>query len=604
MQKRDNNKFTNSALTGYFLKGSLAMFVLVIITSIFVTLLNAIVPKIIGFTIDSVLGDKPPSDAFSAIVRMFGGLDRLKSDIWIIAVAVITIAAVTFVFHYLRHYLTGRANEVFVKRMRDECFSHIQRLPLSWHGEHRTGDIIQRCTSDIDTISNFVTNQLLGLFRIILLLALSVVFMFTIDVRLAAIAVAFVPIIVGYSVSFYFRAAKRFKKCDEEEGVLSALAQENLTGVRVVRAFGKEKFEQDKFDRQNNYYTGLWVRLEKSMAFYWTTSDMLEGLQLLLIVVLGTVFCVRGNMTAGELVAFISYNLMMQGPIRMLGRIISNMSKAGVSLTRIGEIMNAEEEEYGDEQPVSGDIVFHNVSFEYESGKRVLDDVSFTVKQGSTVGIIGSTGSGKSTVAYLLDRLYDPTDGTITVGGKSITEIPRAAVRKNMGLILQESYIYSRSIEENIGIAADDATLDDVRKAAKTACIDDNIMSFTDGYKTIVGERGVTLSGGQRQRVAIARTLLRDTPYVIFDDSLSAVDSETDASIRKNLGGFNGATTFIISHRINTVKNADKIIVFDGGRIAEEGTSDELIARGGLYSKIYELQMSLPDELKGEVANG
>lgn len=577
------------------------MFMLVIVTSIFVTLLNTIVPKIVGFTIDSVLGQQPPSATFAAVIDIFGGLDRIKRDIWIVAVAVIVIALVTFIFHYLRHFLTVRANEIFVKRVRDECFTHLQRLPLSWHGEHRTGDIIQRCTSDVDTISNFVTNQLLGLFRIVLLLVLSVVFMFTINVRLAAIAVSFIPVIVGYSVVYYFYIFKRVKTCDEQEGVLSAIAQENLTGVRVVRAFGKEKFEQTKFDKQNKYYTNLWVNVERTMAIFWTSSDLILALQLLVIVTVGTVYCVHGQLTAGSLVAFISYNMMMQGPVRMLGRIISNLSKAGVSLTRIAEIMNAEEEQYGEYEAVSGDIVFDNVSFEYEQGKRVLEGISFSVKEGSTVGIIGSTGSGKSTVAYLLDRLYEPTEGTITVGGKSITEIPRAAIRKNMGLILQESYIYSRSISENIGGAVDGATLDDIRSVAKTACIDDNIMSFASGYDTIVGERGVTLSGGQRQRVAIARTLLRRTPYVIFDDSLSAVDSETDASIRKNLETVKGATTFIVSHRINTVKNADQIIVFDGGRVAEIGTNDELLEKGGLYSKIYELQMALPDELKEEV---
>ncbi|MCH5160932.1 MAG: ABC transporter ATP-binding protein [Clostridiales bacterium] len=599
--QQQTKKFTNSALTGHFLKGSLSMFMLVIVTSIFVTLLNTIVPKIVGFTIDSVLGQQPPSATFAAVIDIFGGLDRIKRDIWIVAVAVIVIALVTFIFHYLRHFLTVRANEIFVKRVRDECFTHLQRLPLSWHGEHRTGDIIQRCTSDVDTISNFVTNQLLGLFRIVLLLVLSVVFMFTINVRLAAIAVSFIPVIVGYSVVYYFYIFKRVKTCDEQEGVLSAIAQENLTGVRVVRAFGKERFEQTKFDKQNKYYTNLWVNVERTMAIFWTSSDLILALQLLVIVTVGTVYCVHGQLTAGSLVAFISYNMMMQGPVRMLGRIISNLSKAGVSLTRIAEIMNAEEEQYGEYEAVSGDIVFDNVSFEYEQGKRVLEGISFSVKEGSTVGIIGSTGSGKSTVAYLLDRLYDPTEGTITVGGKSITEIPRAAIRKNMGLILQESYIYSRSISENIGGAVDGATLDDIRSVAKTACIDDNIMSFASGYDTIVGERGVTLSGGQRQRVAIARTLLRRTPYVIFDDSLSAVDSETDASIRKNLETVKGATTFIVSHRINTVKNADQIIVFDGGRVAEIGTNDELLEKGGLYSKIYELQMALPDELKEEV---
>ncbi len=593
-------RYTKAGLLGYFLKGSVLLFVSVVVFSFLVTLTNVIVPKIIGFTIDCVLRDLPVPEKYKGLVALAGGIEYLKANIWVIAVIITAIAALTLVFHYCRMYFNTWANQSLMQRMRNGLFTHIQRLPLEWHNSHNTGDIIQRCTSDADTISNFVSNQILSLFRIVLLLVISVTFMFITDARLAAVALAFVPLLTGYSLLFYFKAGKRFKKCDEEEGVLSTLAQENLTGVRVVRAFGRERYERDKFEKQNTYYTGLWVRLEKFMALYWASSDLIAALQLMLIVVLGSVFCVRGHLTLGSLVEFIAYNTMMIGPVRQLGRIISNLSKAGVALGRIGEIMNAEEEDYGaDEGGLSGAIAFENVSFGYEAGKPVLKNISFTVPQGTTLGIIGGTGSGKSTVARLLDRLYEADSGEIYIGERRLRDIPRATLRKYIGLVLQEGYVYSRTVGENIAIACDSADIADIKNAAAAACVDGNIEGFASGYDTVVGERGVTLSGGQKQRVCIARTLMRKTPYIILDDSLSAVDSDTDAAIRASLAkSFKDCTAIIISHRITTVMHADNIIVMDGGRIAESGTHAQLLRKNGIYKRICNLQTALPEDLK------
>ncbi len=593
-------RYTKAGLLGYFLKGSVLLFVSVVVFSFLVTLTNVIVPKIIGFTIDCVLRDLPVPEKYKGLVALAGGVEYLKANIWVIAVIITAIAALTLVFHYCRMYFNTWANQSLMQRMRNGLFTHIQRLPLEWHNSHNTGDIIQRCTSDADTISNFVSNQILSLFRIVLLLVISVTFMFITDARLAAVALAFVPLLTGYSLFFYFKAGKRFKKCDEEEGVLSTLAQENLTGVRVVRAFSRERYERDKFEKQNTYYTGLWVRLEKFMALYWASSDLIAALQLMLIVVLGSVFCVRGHLTLGSLVEFIAYNTMMIGPVRQLGRIISNLSKAGVALGRIGEIMNAEEEDYGaDEGGLSGAIAFENVSFGYEAGKPVLKNISFTVPQGTTLGIIGGTGSGKSTVARLLDRLYEADSGEIYIGERRLRDIPRATLRKYIGLVLQEGYVYSRTVGENIAIACDSAAIADIKNAAAAACVDGNIEGFASGYDTVVGERGVTLSGGQKQRVCIARTLMRKTPYIILDDSLSAVDSDTDAAIRASLAkSFKDCTAIIISHRITTVMHADNIIVMDGGRIAESGTHAQLLRKNGIYKRICDLQTALPEDLK------
>ena len=598
-------KFTKAGILGYFLKGCYLLFGASIFSSIVTTFLNVVLPQIISFTIDSVIDDQEPSSIFAYFAGLFGGVEYLKRNIWILAVIIICIALVMALFQYGVTYFNQRANQSLMRRMRNCLFSHIQRLPLRWHIEHQTGDIIQRCTSDADAISNFISNQLVYLFRIIIIVVLSLTFMFITNLKLALIAAAFIPVLIGSSLVVYSRARKSFKKCDEEEGVLSTIAQENLTGVRVVRAFGRERYERDKFEKQNVYYTGLWVKILRFMSVYWTANDLLAALQCMVLIIVGSLFCINGEMSAGELVAFISYNTLLMGPVRQLGRIISNMSRAGVSIARIGEIMNAEEEDYGEAGPLSGDIEFKNVGFSYEEGKSVLHDVSFKVPQGSTLGVLGSTGSGKSTLMYLLDRLYPVTEGTITIGGKDINDIPPATIRSNIGLVLQEGYLYTGTIAENISVAGDDISQKEVEHAAEAACVDENIRSFAQGYDTVVGERGVTLSGGQKQRVSIARTLVRKTPILIFDDSLSAVDSDTDAAIRARLANeFGGATVILISHRITTVMHADNIIVMENGTIAEQGTNHELLQQNGIYRQIYDMQMSLPDELKKEVGYG
>lgn len=595
-----NTVYTKTGTLRYLLKGSVILFASGIAANLFVTLFSMIIPQVLSFTIDSVIGDREVPAAFYVFVNAFGGIDNLKNNLWIPALAVAVLALLSGIFTYLRMYLTTRANQTFLRRTRNVLFSHIQRLPLIWHVEHRTGDIIQRCTSDVDTVSNFVTGQLINLVKIVIVMIVSLVFMFLMNVKLALISLAFVPLILGVSVIVHSKARKHFKKCDEEEGVLSTIAQENFTGVRVVRAFGKEKFERDKFEKQNVYYTGLWISVGKFMTALWsfnTFSFLAEGL---LLVTVGTVLCVNGEFTAGGLVAFISYNTMLVSPLRQLGRIISNMSKAGVSINRISEILNAEEEVYGGEQPLSGDIEFKNVGFSYGEDK-ILSGLNFRVPQGSTLGIMGATGSGKSTLTFLLDRLYEVTEGDIYIGGKNIKDISPKTLRKNIGLILQEGYIYSRTVGENIAFASDDKSRESVKNYARIACVDESIEGFAEGYETVVGERGVTLSGGQKQRVAIARTLMRKTPYIIFDDSLSAVDSETDAAIRANLKeNYGNATVIIISHRVTTVMHADNIIILDGGKIAECGNSESLYNQNGIYRKLYDLQTSLPDELKDE----
>ena len=605
----DNTKttapaYSKAGLIWRFLRGSKRYFAIAVLSAAVTALADMIDPQIIRMAVDNALGGLEPdySPAVMDIVARFGGFEYLGRHMWIMACAVVFVALFRVGSQYLFRVSNTKGSETLVKNMRDSLFSHIERLPFSWHMKNHTGDIIQRCTSDIDTLRNFVSEQLTSVFRITILLILSLIFMFSMNVKLAVIAFLPTPLILLYSFKFHSRIREGFLACDENEGKLSNMVQENLTGVRVVRAFGRERAEKDRFEEQNRYYTSLWVRLAKVMARYWSTQDILSGLQVLLVVVFGAVFCIRDEMTAGEYIAFISYNRTLTWPIRMLGRMISEMSKAGVSIDRIAYIINSEEErdrEGASDADMSGDISFDHVSFSYDGSAEILHDVTFTMKAGTTLGILGGTGSGKSTMMLLLDKMYDlPEDcGTIRIGGTDIRDIRTAHLRRNIGMVLQEPFLFSRSLQDNIGIAEEGITLSEIRSAARDACLDDTIEGFSKGYDTFVGERGVTLSGGQKQRAAIARALTRTTPIMIFDDSLSAVDTETDAKIRASLEErFGSASIILISHRITTLSKADKVLVLDNGRIAEEGTPEELRSAGGIYQKIYEIQSGLGEE--------
>ena len=581
-----------------FLRGSKLLFVTSMLASALAALADMVSPQIVRVAVDHVLGSAPTETLPGFAVRLIGragGVAALREHIWILALAVVAVAVVKAAAQYGYEVSKTAASETLVKTMRDSLFSHIERLPYAWHMKNRTGDIIQRCTSDIDTLKNFLAEQMTNLIRIVILLALSVTFMLGMNPRLTLIAMLPVPVIIGYSLYFHKKIGEAFLACDENEGILSTLAQENLTGVRVVRAFGRERDERDRFEKQNRYYTGLWMKLARPLATFWSVGDVLSGMQILLTVVFGAVFCIRGSMGPGAYIAFLSYCAMMTWPVRMLGRMISEMSKAGVSLDRIRYIMESPEEEtsVGLTPDLSGDIVFDRVSFSYDGGDDVLHDMSFTVPAGSTLGILGGTGSGKSTLVLLLDKLYELPEGqgSIRIGGTDLREIRTDYLRRNIGMVLQEPFLFSRTIAENIGIHDPELGIDRIRESARAACLDETVMGFARGYDTPVGERGLTLSGGQKQRTAIARTLSQDVPILVFDDSLSAVDAETDAKIRRALQArFGRATVILISHRITTLSKADKILVLDHGRIAEQGTHEELRKAGGLYQHICAIQ--------------
>ena len=625
-KKRQIQFHTKASLVIYFLKGSLRYFVLSILFASIVSLADLMNPKIIEYTVDSVIGREPlAAPGFvQKLVNGAGGVSFFRSHLWLVALLVLGIALLGAVCRYLFMLFDSLGAETFVQKTRDSLFAHIVRLPYAWHSENHTGDIIQRCTSDVETIKLFISEQLMSLFRVVLLIVMSLVFMMRIHTGLALAEAFFIPVMVLSSVFFHNKVGAAFEKVDREEGKLSSIAQENLTGVRVVRAFGREHYEQERFMRQNAGYTDLWYHLQFILASFWTSGNVYATVRNLVVTLLGVVFCVNGSLTAGGFIAFLSYNALISLPVRGLGRVITEMSKAEISIDRLRYIMNAEEEQgtdircngeeafsinAGSEHFTDGcfrkDIVFSHVSFTYPGrDHEILHDISFKVSAGKTLGILGATGSGKTTLLSLLNRLYELPDlteagetgvpeyrGSITIGGTDIRDIPLPVLRRQIGMVLQEPYLFSRSLAENIGIACDSVTQQELDRAASVACLDETIDHMARGYDTFVGELGVTLSGGQRQRAASAQMLVRHTPVMIFDDALSAVDAETDAKIRQAMKEQIGdATVLLVSHRITTLMHADEIIVLDAGKIAERGTHEELLAAGGIYARVYELQ--------------
>ena len=582
----------------YFLAAGVAT----LLNSVFMLLL----PLVLRFVIDYVLSGAAATDdaLFNWSVSIFGNVEYLRDNIWICSIIIIGLAICQAICAFFRGSLTALGAENISKRQKDQLYDHIQHLPYNYHVKAQTGDLIQRCTSDVDTIRRFVSTQFMEIFRIVFTASIAFSILLSFHAGLALAAICVIPVI---SISAYYYMKKinaSFAAADIKEGELSTIMQENFTGVRVVRAFGREVFELEKFKKVNMEFRDLMYKNLHYMAVFWGVSDFLCFFQIAVVILIGAYMAYIGNITLGTLFVFMTYVNNLVWPLRQLGRILSNLSRTEVSLGRINEILYAplEENRSDDIKPdLKGDIVFDNVNFHYESNKLVLKDISFTIKNGQTVAILGSTGSGKSSLMHLLLRLYDYENGSITINGNELKSIDKKHLRERIGIVLQEPFLYSKTIRENIKMAKDSVTDEEIYTAAQTANIHTVINEFKDGYETMVGERGVTLSGGQKQRVAIARTLVKNSDILIFDDSLSAVDTQTDALIQRELKEkARDITTFIISQRITTLMNADMIFVMEGGRITDVGTHEELIERDGLYYRVWNIQNTLEDEFEKE----
>lgn len=585
-----------------FTKGyrSLYLFgIISVITSQFITILS---PLVLRTTIDSIIGKiEIESPIAQSLVNLLGGREDLRNNLYKIGIIIILIAVLRGVFLYIKNTLSSRAAESIVENIKNQLYDHIQRLPYMYHVRAETGDLIQRCTSDVETIRKFLAIQVMEVIGSIFMLVFIFVVMLSINVRLAFISVSLLPLTFIFSIYFFKKIKTNFTASDEAEAKLTSTLQENIIGVRVVKAFSRQNFEIDNFDIKNKKYMHLTNRLIKNLSYYWALSDLLNMIQIGLVVVVGSLFAVRGTISIGTLFTFTTYINMLVWPIRQMGRTLTDMGKAFVSIKRIEEILEEPIEDLrptGKEPLIGGTLEFENVSFSYDQGKEVLKDISFEIKEGQMAAFIGPTGSGKSTLISLIDRLYDYDKGSIKLDGIELKEIDKGWVRKNIGLILQETFLYAKNIRENIRLSNPKLTDDKVFQAAKSSFIHDDILDFTEGYETLVGERGVSLSGGQKQRMAIARTLIRNLPIVIFDDSLSAVDSTTDREIRRSLKfRKEKSTTIVISHRISTVSEADIIFVLDKGEIVQRGTHLDLIGEEGLYKRVYEAQSSYEDNL-------
>lgn len=552
-------------------------------------------PLVIRVTIDSIIGGQPVTAPFP-ILKFIEGYDfqQFRSALWVPGLMLISITILRGLFMFLRGKLSAQASESIAKNLRDRLYDHLQYLPYSYHKKADTGDLIQRCTSDVDTIRRFLGAQLVEVGNAVFMITLATYIMVSLDLRMTLISLTVVPFIFAFAVVFFWKVKKAFQETDEAEAEMTTVLQENLTGVRVVRAFANQAYEIDKFEEKNSTYRKQVYHLVWLLACYWGASDFLALGQIAAVVAFGTYFTAQGTLSIGTLVVYTSYIGMLLWPVRQMGRILTDMGKALVAVERIQQILDepAEILEENHLKPeIKGQITFENVYFGYEPENPVLRGISFSVKPGQTVAILGQTGSGKSSLIHLLARLYDYQAGSIKIDGIELKSIDKKWIRKHIGVVPQEPFLFAKTIRDNITLARSDASDEEVFQAAKEAAIHDVILKFEKGYDTLVGERGVSVSGGQRQRIAIARALITQSPILILDDSLSAVDTETELAIRDALRSrTRQATTFIISHRIATLMHADLILVLQDGQIVQSGTHAELSTQPGLYKRIWELQ--------------
>ena len=584
-----------------WLKPYLPLFIVVSLFQIILPLTYSYVPQFIKYVFDQILVKN--EDAVNTlpkfVLNFFSNYEGIKCVV-IVASTLVLYQLFRGMLMFVNGVSKGKLSENIAFDMRKRLFSHIQDLSYSYHNTLDTGDFIQRCTSDIDTIKSFISANMPEIFYIFTSIIAGGIQMASINVNIMLVSLIGIPVTLTISIIFFKIIEQKFEEIEDYEADMTSCLEESVNGVRVVKAFAKEKYEIEKFDKKNEKFADESYKLTKKMAIHWGFSDGFVSLQY--AATLGyCIYLAKSGLSVGDLVVCISYISMLVYPIRSLGRIISNFGKATVAAKRIDEILN-EDTEYihnGSEMPlISGNIEFSHVKFKFEdSEKYLLNDVSFKINKGESVAIIGKTGSGKSTIANLLVRMMEINEGNIYFDETDIRDIDKHYLREHVGIILQDPFLYQNTIYQNIAIASDNCSEDEVHKAARTARIHDDILAFDEGYNTLVGEKGVTLSGGQKQRVAISRMLLLNKELLLFDDSLSAVDTKTDLEIRNSLKEHNKElTSIIITHRITTAKECDKIIVIENGKVSAIGTHDELAKTPGLYKDLWDIQGALEDE--------
>lgn len=530
--------------------------------------------------------------------------------LYFISLGFVLLAAFQGGFSFLSGRLTAMTAEGTTRRLRNYLFDHIQRLSFTYHDKTQTGELIQRCTSDVDAIRRFYADQAIGIGRIVMVFALNFAAIAYLNVRLSLMSIVMIPFIILTSAYFFRKVGKAYEKFQQQDAILTTTLQENLSGVRVVKAFARQEFEKNKFNKDNQEKYRLGRNLNLMHSLFWPSSDILCGAQYIIGYLTGALLVINGTMSVGSFLAYMGLLNWIIWPMRNFGRLIVQVSNGLVSYGRIRDILSETREDLkaGTVSPrdtIEGNLTFSNVGFHYEKGSAVLSDITFEVKAGQSVALLGSTGSGKTSLVNLLPRFYDYTEGSVLLDGRELRDYPQEMLRREIGIVEQEPFLFSRTIQENITYGVNrEVPVEEVEAAAKAAAVHDVILSFPQGYKTLVGEKGVTLSGGQKQRVAIARTLIRNPRILIFDDSTSSVDTDTEAEIRAALNRLmQNRTTFIIAHRIQSIMNADLILVLDQGRIIQRGNHESLVVEEGMYRRIFDIQTRIESDLVKELAD-
>lgn len=541
------------------------------------------VPSIVGQVIDGIRDASiQESDFASAIIKM----------------AVIGIAV--FVGRIGWRYCIFGASRKIERDMRNDLFSHLNTLPVSFFHEHKAGEIMAYMTNDIEAVRmTFAVTIMMGLDMITIGITTLIKMITQIDLRLSLVTViplsmvAFVSMFVGREMH------KRFTKRQEVFAKVSDFVQEKLNGIKVVKAFVQEEKEYAAFEAVNSESRTANIRDARIQAFMFPFMHMIAGCSMAIAIAYGGYIAILGRISVGDFSAFVQYLNMLVWPIASIGRIINVVTRGSASLKRVEAVLHTESDikdalpEVAGSEPISGEIEARELTFRYNgTDKDVLKDISFHVQPGQTLGIVGRTGAGKTTLVNLFQRIYDPDDDMLYIGGREIHTIPLEKLRASMGYVMQDNFLFSDTVRNNIAFGDHSKTFEEIQHAAEMACVHDNIVDFPDGYETMVGERGVSLSGGQKQRISIARALILNPEILILDDALSAVDTDTEEKILENLKVERcGKTNVIIAHRISTLQNADKIIVIDGANIIEEGNHDQLVAMGGMYAELYRKQL-------------
>ena len=521
----------------------------------------------------------------------------------------IAFALIRGLFSFLTARGVGGTAEGIARDLRNSIFDHTQKLSFSYHDKTRTGELIQKSTSDVDTIRRFYNEMVAGLSRIFFMFVINLISIFYLNTKLALFSIIAIPFLIVMSVMFFKKIHDSYESYQEQDGKVSASVQENLTGVRVVRAFARQQFEKDKFDVENAEKFKRGKRFLMNHALYWPTSHIVCAAQQIFGIAMAALMVINDTLSIGDMVAYIGFLNTIIWPIQQMGRIVAQLSTAWVSYGRVTSILLNDQEDLttgNDNKELVGEIEFKDLSFSYDNSASVLKNINLKCKPGESIALLGETGSGKTSLVNLLPGFYSKDEGSLLIDDIPIEGYSRHFLRSNIGIVEQEPFLFSTTIKENITYGVKrDVTDEEVFAAAKAAAIHSSIESFPEKYETMVGEKGVTLSGGQKQRIAIARTILKDPKILILDDSTSAVDAETEDEIREALNNLMvGRTTFIIAHRIQSLINADQILVFKEGEIIQRGEHKELIDQPGFYKHVFELQNKIEAELEEELING